>query len=315
MKKIIGVVVILISLVAAFFITRAIIDSWPIPPLTPVSSALGTTTPSAARVMDGSMHPPISGEIFAFMIVIAVLIIIAWWVYREHKDKADKWHKVLKNNATMTFLGLIVLNAVAYILLYEGWKEIYNTGSLFWMTNIGIILFVYLYFEESKAATVVAAVLALIIVAAWIQKYDLGAKDRSSATNKTPITMPNNEVISIRPGTYSEVMGPMNQLKGLMDSSQHVVQHQQQENGDRVITAPADNWSGVIFIPKDKPHVLLDGGGKKFCVRWDARFIECSPQEDVKPTETPEHVYAFQVKSRELDEPIGVTVKFSEEPF
>lgn len=127
------------------------------------------------------LSPSASGKLIAFLIVIAVLIAIAAWVYSEHKDKEDKWGQIVRNNATMTFLGLIVLNAIAYILHYEGWRKFYDMGSLFWMTNIGIILFVYLIFEKSQAAKVVAAVLALLILTAlW------GKKDGMNIFNRTP---------------------------------------------------------------------------------------------------------------------------------
>jgi len=101
-------------------------------------------------------------------------------------------------------------------------------------------------------------------------------------------------------------MGPMNQLKGLMDSSQHP---QQQKSGEKIITAPVNNWSGLISVPKDKNHVLLDGLGKKYSVRWDGRVVEDSPQEEGVIPETPEKIYSFQVKSREPTA-VPITVKF-----
>jgi len=158
MKRL-GLIVLVISLIAAFFITSAIITSWS----TPTPSASQPSVPPTSMAVHGSVF----GGIFAFAIVIIILIIIAWWVYHEHDGK---WDEIIKNNATMTFLGLIVLNAIAYILHYEGWRSFYDTGRLFWMTNIGIILFVYLIFEKSKAAKVVAAILALIIITALFRK-------------------------------------------------------------------------------------------------------------------------------------------------
>ena len=181
MKRV-GLIVLVFSLIAAFFITSAIMISLSTPetPSPPESqlSILPTTV-----ITQGSTF----GEIFAFAIVIIILIIVAWWVYHEH---GGNWSDIVKNNAILTFLGLIVLNAIAYILHYESWRIFYDTGRLFWMTNIGVILFVYLIFEKSKAAKVVATALALLILTALVQKTTIfrHKNDSMSILSQTPTT-------------------------------------------------------------------------------------------------------------------------------
>ena len=153
-------IVVGISLVAAFLITLAIITS---PPSPPATAPTITTPEQTSQTMP---HRSWYGNSIAFVVVIIVLIAIATRVYHENRDEENKWGAIIRNNAAMTFLGLIVLNAIAYILHYDGWRKFFDTGNLFWITNIGIILFVYLIFEKSTAAKIVAVVLALFILGA-----------------------------------------------------------------------------------------------------------------------------------------------------
>ncbi len=181
------IAVIAISLIVAYFITSAVMNR-PEPAKSAAASG-GVPLP----------QPSTAGQVVAFLIVIFILIALITWVYKENKGE---WKKILLDNAIVALYGVIVLNAIAYILHYREWQEFYNTGTLFWMTNIGIILFVFLVSKKSLAAKIVAGVLAFLILTATTDKMADNNKKRPGVANSRTVT-------NLSYGTPWAIAGPI----------------------------------------------------------------------------------------------------------
>ena len=113
--------------------------------------------------------------------------------------------------------------------------------------------------------------------------------------------------ISMKP-TFEGVMDQMNSLSSFRGG----LGPEQRENEGGVKTAPVDNWSHLISVPRGSKRISLDDGfgdTKKFSVRWNGRVVEDFPREEGVKPKTPKTVYAFQLKSREA-EALDITVKF-----
>ena len=126
------------------------------------------------------------GVAITFAIFIGVLIAIVVWAYYEHNKQ---WDQVITDNGVVAMFGVLLLNAASYILHYQTWRKFYDTGNLFWFTNISVVLITYLLFKKGATSKIVAVVLAFLVLAAIKDQYDFqfwSGQDGATITRGIP---------------------------------------------------------------------------------------------------------------------------------
>lgn len=111
-------------------------------------------TSAAEEKVEGPSDLGVGLAIFLLVAGVVVVIVMSW----------TGWKTAISQPAIAALVGVIVLNCLLYMSVYMWWKWFSGHPSLFWETNLGIILFVFFVTKTGPVKYISYPIGALILL-------------------------------------------------------------------------------------------------------------------------------------------------------
>jgi hypothetical protein len=201
MRKILMVLVfvgVLVGLiVGAYNITSAITS-----PTETSQQKQQVTAPALASETIGEETPSTAGRVFVFILLFGIVVFVIVTTYKEKRGATRDargaptkipWKDILLQPVFIAIAGVVILNALANLFIYPTWRWFWDHQTLFWGTNMALVLFVHFITKKEPVAKWVASGIGFLIFFGFVTTITINYQKNggswfggSSAPNKTP---------------------------------------------------------------------------------------------------------------------------------
>jgi len=144
--------------------------------------------------------PSASGYLFAFVILFVTLVTVGI------ASKGSGFGDTLKQPAYAAFIGIVVLNALAFIFAHTSWCWFWDHQILFWGSNMSFILFAFFISRPEKHFKLLSYVIAGFIIFGFVNT--ISSENKNSNGNTKPETAVSDRsyplTVEAPVGTFSE---------------------------------------------------------------------------------------------------------------
>jgi len=165
MKRVAGIII-LLALIGAFVFSPSINDSIKESQKTEEVQKSAQKTNGTTTDTQTEKTPSTFGWAFSFLVLVGILITIIVMTYRDKRGTGASvpWGDILSQPVFIAVLGVVILNALASLFIYPTWRWFWDHQTLFWGTNIALVIFVHFTTKKEPYAKFVSGGIGLLIL-------------------------------------------------------------------------------------------------------------------------------------------------------
>lgn len=156
-------------LMGTYMITSAIMSPEEPPAQTTKQEETKKETPPTG------VGPSVLGLVVVFLLLFGTLVVVTTGAWR---GAGPEWRHTMAQPVFIAIVGVLVLNALTYLFAYPYWRWFADHSTLFWGTNISIVLFAHFITRPDRYAKYIAYGIALLVLVGFVSTiYKPGEND------------------------------------------------------------------------------------------------------------------------------------------